>query len=119
MATDNLSHLTALLALLKDGKFLEGMETYFAEDAEIREVGQPAKRGRDVIIAAEKELLAGVSEFIQYTAHSKGAGGDETFYEATMEFKTKDGQHVVQHQAVVTTWKDGKIVNERYYHANA
>ncbi len=118
METQNLEHLNDLLAMLAEGKFIEGMETYFAEDVEIQEVGQPSKRGRDHAIAVEKDILAGVSEFIQYTAHSKGAGGDTTFYEATMEFKTKDGQHVIQKQAVVTTWKDGKIINERYYHKN-
>ncbi len=117
--TQNLAKLNNLLALLAEGKFIDGMEAYFADDVEIREAGQPAKRGRDLCIAVEKALLAGVSEFIQYTAHSKGAGGDTTFYEATMEFKTRDGRHVVQDQAVVTTWKDGKIVNERYYHQNA
>lgn len=67
----------------------------------------------------EEKLLEGVAEFIQYTAHSIGAGGDKTFYEATMEFKTKDDAHVVQNQVVVTTWKDGEIVFERYYHGNA
>ena len=119
METQNLTHLNKLLALLADGKFIDGMETYFAENVEIREVGQPVKKGRALCIAAEKELLAGVSEFIQYTAHSKGAGGDMTFYEATMEFRTKDGKYIVQEQAVVTTWKDGKIISERYYHKNA
>ena len=119
MENENLAQLESLLPMLAEGKFVEGMEAFFADDVEIREVGQPAKRGRDHCIAVEKDLLAGVSEFIQYTIHSKGAGGDTTFYEATMEFKTKDGQHVVQNQAVVTTWKDGKIVNERYYHNNA
>lgn len=98
---------------------MEGMEAYFDEDVVIQEVGQSPKKGRDVCIEVEKELLKGVAEFIQYTAHSKGAGGDKTFYEATMEFKTTDGQHIKQEQAVVTTWKDGKIIKERYYHKNA
>ena len=119
MTQDNLTHLNTLLDMLKQGQFVEGMEAYFDENVTIQEVGQEPKTGRDHCIAVEKELLAGVSEFIQYTAHSVGAGGDKTFYEATMEFKTTDGQHVVQNQAVVTTWKDGKIVDERYYHSNA
>ena len=116
MEQENLKQLDALLSLLAEGKFLEGMETYFDENVVIQEVGQEPKRGRDHCIAVEKEILEGVAEFIQYTAHSKGAGGDKTFYEATMEYKTKDNQHVVQKQAVVTTWKNGKIVDERYYH---
>ena len=118
MEQQNLIQLNSLLGLLEQGQFVEGMEAFFAADVTIQEVGQPAKTGRDHTIAVEKDLLEGVSEFIQYSAHSKGAGGDKTFYEATMEFKTKDGQHVVQNQAVVTTWKDGKIVDERYYHSN-
>jgi ketosteroid isomerase-like protein len=118
MEQQNLAQLDTLLGMLAQGQFVEGMEAFFAPDVTIQEVGQPPKTGRDHTIAVEKDLLAGVSEFIQYSAHSKGAGGDKTFYEATMEFKTTDGQHVVQNQAVVTTWKDGKIVDERYYHSN-
>lgn len=118
MEHQNLAHLDQLLTLLEQGQFVEGMEAFFAPDVTIQEVGQAAKTGREHTIAVEKDLLAGVSEFIQYRAHSKGAGGDRTFYEATMEFKTKEGQHVIQSQAVVTTWKDGKIIDERYYHSN-
>ncbi|MEM9570559.1 MAG: hypothetical protein AAF996_03775 [Pseudomonadota bacterium] len=119
MEQENLTHLNTLLDMLAEGQFVQGMERYFDANVTIQEVGQSPKSGRDRNIAVEKELLAGVSEFIQYTAHSKGAGGDKTFYEATMEFKTTEGQHVVQNQAVVTTWKNGKIVDERYYHNNA
>ena len=118
MENQNLAHLDRLLTMLKQGQFVEGMEAFFDENVTIQEVGQAPKTGRDLTIAVEKELLQGVSEFIQYSAHSIGAGGDKTFYDATMEFKTTDGQHVVQQQAVVTTWKDGKIIDERYYHAN-
>ncbi|MBO6689269.1 MAG: nuclear transport factor 2 family protein [Alphaproteobacteria bacterium] len=118
MEQQNLTHLNTLLGMLEQGQFVEGMEAFFAPDVTIQEVGQAPKTGRDLTIAVEKELLEGVSEFIQYRAHTIGAGGDKTFYEATMEFKTTDGQHVVQNQAVVTTWQDGKIVDERYYHGN-
>ncbi|MEM7329078.1 MAG: nuclear transport factor 2 family protein [Pseudomonadota bacterium] len=118
METQNLAQLKTLLGMLSEGQFVEGMEAFFASDVTIQEVGQAPKTGRDHTIAVEKDLLAGVAEFIQYTAHSIGAGGDKTFYDATMEFKTTDGQHVIQNQAVVTTWQNGKIVDERYYHGN-
>lgn len=118
MEQQNLKHLDALLNLLANGEFIKGMETFFDDAVVIQEVGQEPKKGKAHSIAVEEEILKGVSDFIQYTAHSKGAGGDKTFYEATMEFKTNDGKHVKQHQAVVTTWKDGKIVNEKYYHKN-
>ena len=118
MENQNIANLETLLGMLAKAEFVEGMEKFFADDVVIQEVGQEPKQGRDHCIAEEKKLLEGVAEFIQYTAHSKGAGGDKTFYEATMEFKTKDGQHVAQKQVVVTTWKDGKIADEKYYHGN-
>ena len=118
MEQQNLNTLNTLLDMLAKGQFLEGMEIFFADDVVIQEVGGEPKKGKALCIEAEKELLAGVSEFIQYTAHAQGAGGDKTFYEGVMEFKTTDGDHIKQEQAVVTTWKDGKIVGERYYHKN-
>lgn len=105
MQQENLKTLDALLGRLAKGEFIKGMEIYFDDDIVIQEVGQEPKKGKAHCIAVEEELLKGVSEFIQYTASSKGAGGDKTFYEAIMEFKTTDGQHVKQKQAVVTTCK--------------
>ena len=119
MEAENLKNLNALLELLAKGGFIEGMKKFFDENVTIQELDQPKKHGRDYCLAEEEKMLAGVAEFIQYTAHSIGAGGDKTFYEATMEFKTTDGQHVIQNQVVVTTWKNNKIINERYYHGNA
>ena len=118
MEKQNLENLNALLDLLAKGEFLQGMETYFADDVAIQELDEPARHGKTECIVFEKQLLESVAEFIQYTAHTKGAGGDQTFYEATMEFKTTDGKHVKQNQVVVTTWKDGKVFRERYYHGN-
>jgi len=45
------------------------------------------------------------------------AKGNATFYEAVMEFKTNDGQSHKFEQTVRSIWKNGKIINERYYHA--
>ena len=66
----------------------------------------------------EQQNLTHLDQLLSMLEQGQFVEGMEAFYEATMEFKTKDGQHVVQNQAVVTTWKNGKIVDERYYHAN-
>ncbi|MEL6257941.1 MAG: ester cyclase [Pseudomonadota bacterium] len=114
MEQDNLARLDQLLNMLAQGQFVEGMEEFFADDVQIQEMDAEPKVGKQFCIEAEKKLLETVTEFGGYRVHSKAASGDKTFYEATMEFKTSD-QHVVLNQCVVTTWKDGKIVFERYY----
>ncbi|WP_458627096.1 hypothetical protein [Winogradskyella sp. PC D3.3] len=43
--------------------------------------------------------------------------GEMSYYEAIMEFTDVDGKKHRFEQVNRTKWKDGKIINERYYHA--
>ena len=107
-----------VVALLAEGKFIDAMSNYLADDVHLFEGNNPAKVGKDYCIALEEDLLATVTEFIGYKVLSGPAvKGDTTFYEAVMEFVTDDGTHNKFEQAVRSQWKDGKIVSERYYHA--
>ena len=109
--------LLDLKDLLGKGQFLEAMDKYLADDVVLQEANEEPKRGKDVCIAAEKELLATVTEFIKYEVNNVAISGDVSYYEAVMEFKTADGQHHRFEQVNRTQWRDGKIINERYYHA--
>ncbi|MEK6153083.1 hypothetical protein WIW50_07480 [Flavobacteriaceae bacterium 3-367] len=105
-------------ALLAEGKFIEAMEEYLAEDVQLFEGNNPAKVGKDFCLAEEKKLLDTVVAFHGYKVLSGPAVKDNTtFYEAVMEFRTNDGTEHKFEQVVRTTWENGKIVNERYYHA--
>ncbi len=39
------------------------------------------------------------------------------FYDAALSLKLNNGETIRLEQAVKTEWHDGKIINERYYHA--
>ena len=109
--------LVDLKELLGKGQFLEAMDKYLADDVVLQEANGEPKVGKDFCIAAEKELLATVVEFYRYEMNNVAVTGDFSYYEAIMEFKTNDGQHHKFEQVNRTQWKDGKIINERYYHA--
>ncbi|MDO5978706.1 nuclear transport factor 2 family protein [Flavivirga spongiicola] len=109
--------LIDLKGLLGQGQFLEAMDKYLADDVVLQEANGVPKIGKDVCIAAEKELLATVEEFIRYDINNVAISGNTSYYEAIMEFKTNDGQHHKFEQVNRTQWENGKIVNERYYHA--
>ncbi|MEM9077231.1 MAG: SnoaL-like domain-containing protein [Bacteroidota bacterium] len=113
-----LTKANEVVDLLAEGKFIEAMENYLADDVQLFEGNNPAKVGKAFTIAEEQKLLDTVTAFHGYTVTSGPAvKGDTTFYEAVMEFDTNDGTQHRFEQAVRTQWKDGKIVNERYYHA--
>ena len=113
-----LTKANEVVDLLAEGKFIEAMENYLADDVQLFEGNNPAKVGKAFCLAEEQKLLDTVTAFHGYTVTSGPAVKDDTtFYEAVMEFDTNDGTQHRFEQAVRTQWKDGKIVNERYYHA--
>lgn len=109
--------LLDLKELLGKGQFIEAMEKYLADDVVLQEANNEPKVGKDVCLAAEKELLATVTDFGGYEMKNIAVSGDTSYYEAVMEFTTNDGVSHRFEQVNRTVWKDGKIVNERYFHA--
>ena len=109
----------AVLDLLAKGEFLEAMDQYLADDVQLIEANAAPKVGKENSIALEKELLSTVTAFHGYEVKNGPAvRGNTSFYEAVMKFDTQDGQSHTFEQAVRTTWNDeGKIIEERYYHA--
>ncbi len=113
-----LAKASEVINLLAEGKFIEAMQNYLADDVQLFEGNNPAKVGKEFCLTEEQKLLDTVTAFHGYQVISGPAvKGDTTFYEAIMEFDTNDGTKHRFEQVVRTQWKDGKIVNERYYHA--
>ena len=116
--SENLTKMNEVLALLAEGQFIKAMTEYLDDDVQLSEGNNPPKIGKKLCLEEEEKLLSTVVEFGGYHVLSgPAAKGDTTFYEVVMEFKTNDGVSHRFEQAVRSVWKNGKIINERYYHA--
>ena len=112
---NNLKHI---FALLKEAKFIEAMETYLHDDVTLKEANGSPKHGKKFCIDFEDDFIKNqLSEFIRYEVGNYAVNGNFSYYDAVMELKLKDGSTMLSEQIVATEWKDGKIFNERYYHA--
>ena len=121
MSTQNeqqiLDALSQNLALLKEGQFIQAMNEHLADDVQLIEGNNAAKVGKAHCIQVEEEMLSTVTEFIRYELISgPPVAGNTSFYEAIMEFVTNDGTKHKFEQVVRSTWRDGKIIEERFYH---
>ena len=113
-----LSNVNDITSLLAEGKFIDAMEKYLADDVQLYEGNNAPKVGKEFCIIEEKKLLETVTDFYGYKVISgPSVQGNTTFYEAVMGFKTNDGVEHEFEQVVRTKWRNGKIINERYYHA--
>jgi len=105
---------------LRQGKFAEGIEDFYAEDVTAQENNQELSRGRDQLAAGEREFLKKVTNYhgidILATAiDDQGNGNGTVFYEAVMKWEQSDRGQVEVQQTVVERWKDGKVQSIRFY----
>ena len=72
--------LLDLKELLGKGMFLEAMEKYLDDDVVLQEANNEPKVGKEVCLQAERELLADVTEFIQYDIKHYAIRGTTSYY---------------------------------------
>lgn len=107
---------------LKDAKFVEGMEEFYADDVINEEPTGAKVQGKAVIIANEKEVLANVATYHGIEIGSIGVGQDDgqgngtTFAEYKLSVDMKDGSKFDPDQVQVTTWQNGKAKHVKFYY---
>jgi ketosteroid isomerase-like protein len=108
--------LEDLLSYIREGRILDAINEFYAEDAVMQENNLPPTAGREANLEREKQFLSTVKEWQRFDVTAKGVGEDVTFYETVMDWVTTDGTPVHVEQVVVAKWRNGKIIHERYYH---
>ncbi|HSF10092.1 MAG TPA: nuclear transport factor 2 family protein [Nitrospirales bacterium] len=108
--------LEDLFAYIREGRILDAINEFYAEDAAMQENNESPTVGRKANLEREKQFLSTVKEWKRFEVTAKGAGDDVTFYETVMDWVASDGTPVHVEQVVVAKWQGGKIIHERYYH---
>lgn len=102
----------ALLA----GKALEAFDELYAEDVVMQENSDAPFVGKAFNRAREIEFFASVAEIHSAAVLSTATARDVSFSEWEMDLTFKNGHRAKLSQVAVRRWKDGKIVNERFYY---
>ena len=106
----------ALNEAILSGKALEAFEQYYAEDVVMQENSDEPRLGKEANRKAEIEFFSSLAEFHEGRLVSSAVNGDVTFGEWLMDVTFKNGYRLKLAQAAVRRWKDGQIVNERFYY---
>ena len=92
------------------------MNEFYAPDVRMQENANAPTVGLAANIERERQFLAGVKEWKRFTVLAKAANDDVTFVENRIEFIATSGAAVRMQQVSVARWRDGKIVEERFYY---
>lgn len=117
---DNTKMLVEDLAkMISEGKIMEAFEKYYADDVVMQENEDAPRVGKDASRAYEEAFVNGIVEV--HSSKILGTASNENYsmIESFMDVTHKDWGRIARTQVGVQTWKDGKIVNEKFYYNTA
>ena len=111
-------NLRALVALCEQGKTLEAIERFYADDVVVFENHERARAGREACLAFERSALAQLKEPARLRARAYAAEPQlgVAFIEWVIRFLGDDGRPMRLEEVAVQRWSGGRIVEERFYY---
>lgn len=102
--------------LVLQGKAMEAFDKFYADDVVMQENDNPPTVGKAPNRAREEEFFGKVTEFRGATIEAVTTGDDTSMVLWHNDYTHADWGVRKYHQVAVQTWKDGKIVKERFYY---
>jgi len=98
------------------GKGMEAFEKLYADDVEMQENQDERRRGKDACRAYEEQYFSNIAEFHGAKLGGVAVSGDRSFSEWSFDATFKDGTRMANDQVAARTWRDGKVVCERFFY---
>jgi ketosteroid isomerase-like protein len=114
MAT--LDHVKELIALAKEGKFLEAIQRFYAEDATMQENLDPPRVGLAALLENERNVLVRVPDIHVERVESFMVDGDRAAINWVFAYTDPKGRKFRLDEVACQEWRNGKIVRERFYY---
>jgi ketosteroid isomerase-like protein len=108
--------VAALVAMVEDGKYVEAIREFYAEDASMQENGEPPRAGRDRLIDHEWRMLEAHREARTLPGSSYVLDGDNVVIRWTFVFTRKDGTSFRMEELALQRWRGERIAEERFFY---
>jgi ketosteroid isomerase-like protein len=108
-----------LVGYVQAGRIPEAIERFYADGAIMQENRQPHTVGKAANLARELAFGDTVERWHEVTARSIAVDGDQVLIEWVFEYTTREGQRIRMEEVAQQTWRDGKIVRERFFYDSA
>ena len=115
--TDVAQRSQELHDFIASGRVLEAMHEFYDPDVRMQDDSEEPTLGFEANLAREKAWMENVQEWRSFELRSLAVRDNVSFAETAMEFVTKDGQAIRLEQVSRAVWRDGRIVDERFYRA--
>jgi ketosteroid isomerase-like protein len=104
-----------LTELVRVGKADEAYHTFYAPDVIMQENNEPPRTSLQASIDRQTKATTGVT-VNEFAPRNIVVDGDHAAIEWVLDITAPDGSHIHLEELALQTWKDGKIVKERFYY---
>ena len=104
--------------MVLEGKILEAFEKFYSEDVVMQDNDYPARVGKDINRQAEETFVNGLTEFRGANVLNTLVSDDLAVTEWWFDYTHKDYGTRNYRQLAVQRWKNGKIIEEKFYYNN-
>jgi ketosteroid isomerase-like protein len=113
---DSNVRIRELLDYVRNGKIMEAMDEFYADDVVMEEPAYGRTVGLAANLEREQKFVDSVKQFKSFEAPVVAVGDGVSTYENVMDWTDVEGNDIHVEQVAVQKWKDGKIVHERFYY---
>lgn len=104
-----------LISLAEQGKFMEAIQEFYAEDATMQENNAPPRVGLEALLENERRFLGSIKE-IKSRVDSFVVDGNHAAINWVFEITNLKGQKISLNEIAYQLWQDGKIIREKFYY---
>ena len=102
------------VSYVEQGKFLEAMEEFYADDIIMQENLKPPTVGKAANIERERGFVAWIADLRLSRAAAVVVDGDQVVIHWQSEYVGTDGAHVRYDQLTHQLWRGDRIARERF-----
>jgi hypothetical protein len=99
------------------GEFDKANKRFYAETTKTFDFTGKVTNGKEEHTRAMQEFISSIAKVNHVELLNTAVGDDVTFAEFIFDFDMKDGSTIYWHEIIASKWKDGLIVEERYFKA--
>jgi ketosteroid isomerase-like protein len=107
-----------LIRLVENGQMLEAITKYYGADVAMQENTSPPTVGVAKNYAREAAFFGSLAT-AKFTLVSVVTEGNRAVINWLFDYTTADGQRYRMDEIAIQTWRDGKIVHERFVYDTA
>ena len=108
--------VAALVAMVEEGKYVEAIREFYAEDASMQENNEPPRAGRDRLIDHEWRMLSAHQAARTEPGSTFVVDGEVSVIRWVFVFTRRDGTSFRMEELALQRWSGERIAEERFFY---